>query len=101
MQKKLCVCIAERFASAAIGGAALVVGFLLVVLGLTFLPIIGIIIAIPFLAISCCMFNPEVKVSVDEKEAAAAVHEEAEDAWVQPGAIRAGIPGGAQLEHNA
>jgi hypothetical protein len=52
------VTAAERVACMIIGTALSVVGLILIALGLTFLPIIGIFVAFPVLALAFYFFRP-------------------------------------------
>ena len=60
----------ERVASVIIGTALSIVGLILIALGLTFLPIIGIIVAFPVLALAFYFFKPGKWVIASETEAA-------------------------------
>jgi hypothetical protein len=62
--------IAERVACMIIGTALSIVGLILIALGLTFLPIIGIFVAFPVLALAFYFFKPGKWVIADETEAA-------------------------------
>ncbi len=55
--------LANRLASMVIGVALAMVGLVFIALGITFLPVIGILIAIPVMALSFRFLNP--KLSVD------------------------------------
>jgi hypothetical protein len=55
--------LANRLASMVIGTALALVGLIFVALGITFLPVIGILIAIPVMMLSFNFLNP--KLSVD------------------------------------
>ena len=52
------VTMAERVAGIIIGTALSVVGLILIALGLTLLPIIGILVALPVLALAVYFFRP-------------------------------------------
>jgi hypothetical protein len=62
--------IAERVACMTIGTALSIVGLILIALGLTFLPIIGILVAFPVLGLAFYFFKPGKWVIADEAEAA-------------------------------
>lgn len=51
--------LANRLASMIIGVALAMIGMLFIVLGITFLPVIGILMAIPVMAISFYFLNPK------------------------------------------
>jgi hypothetical protein len=55
--------LANRLASMVIGVSLAMVGLVFIALGITFLPVIGILIAIPVMALSFRFLNP--KLSVD------------------------------------
>ena len=55
--------LANRLASMVIGMALAVVGLIFIALGITFLPVVGILIAIPVIGLSFHFLNP--KLSVD------------------------------------
>jgi hypothetical protein len=64
--------LANRLASMVIGTALGLVGLIFIALGITFLPVIGILIAIPVMGLSFHFLNPKLSVDtlVDEvKEA--------------------------------
>ncbi|MGA2404127.1 MAG: hypothetical protein ABSG91_20875 [Syntrophobacteraceae bacterium] len=65
------VTMAERVAGIIIGTALSVVGLILIALGLTFLPIIGILVAVPVLALAFYFFRPGKWVITAEREAEA------------------------------
>ena len=50
--------IAERFASAIIGAALAVMGLIFIALGVTVLPVIGILIAFPVMGLAFSCFRP-------------------------------------------
>ncbi len=54
--------LANRVASMVIGVGLALVGLVFVVLGITFLPVIGILIAIPVMALSFNFLNPKLEV---------------------------------------
>ena len=60
--------LANRLASMVIGVGLAMVGLVFVALGITFLPVIGILIAIPVMALSFNFLNPkfEVKEACEE-----------------------------------
>ncbi|MGA2228173.1 MAG: hypothetical protein ABSH41_27380 [Syntrophobacteraceae bacterium] len=64
------VAMAERVAGMIIGTALSIVGLILIALGLTFLPIIGILVAFPVLALAFYFFRPGKWVITAETEAA-------------------------------
>ncbi len=68
MRTKLTV--AERAACMTIGTALSIVGLILIALGLTFLPIIGILVAFPVLALASHFFKPGKWVIAAETEEA-------------------------------
>ena len=79
--------LANRLASMVIGVALAMVGMLFIALGITFLPVIGILMAIPVMAISFYFLNP--KFSVDTLGAEAeAVCEEGAPACMWPKEVR-------------
>ncbi len=64
------VTTAQRVAGMIIGTALTIVGLILIALGLTFLPIIGIFVAFPVLALAFYFFRPGKWVITAETEAA-------------------------------
>lgn len=62
------VTVAERVACMIMGAALSVVGLVLIALGLTFLPIIGILVAFPVLALAFYFFRPGKWVITAEME---------------------------------
>ena len=62
--------MAERVACMIIGTALSIVGLIMIALGLTFLPIIGIFVAFPVLALAFYFFRPAKWVIAAETEAA-------------------------------
>ena len=54
--------IANRVASMVIGAALALTALVLVALGMTFLPVIGMLLAIPVMAMSLYFLNPKVSV---------------------------------------
>lgn len=69
----------ERVGGWVIGSALIFVGVALIALGVTFLPVIGILAAIPLMAISLYFLN--LKVEVDEVEEAREVVCEGNICW--------------------
>ena len=63
------VTMAERVACMIIGTALSIVGLILIALGLTFLPIIGIFVAFPVLALAFYFFRPGKWVIAEREEA--------------------------------
>jgi hypothetical protein len=60
--------LANRLASMVIGTALAMVGLIFIALGITFLPVIGLLIAIPVMALSFNFLNPKLSVeTVAEK----------------------------------
>jgi hypothetical protein len=51
----------ERLAGLVIGSGFMIIGLLLTVLGVSFLPVIGVIIAIPVMGMSLYFFRPQVQ----------------------------------------
>ncbi len=64
------VTMAERVACMIIGTALCIAGLILIALGLTFLPMIGIFVAFPVLALAFYFFRPGKWVITAEREAA-------------------------------
>ncbi|MFP3869595.1 MAG: hypothetical protein ACLFVT_01775 [Syntrophobacteria bacterium] len=60
MEKKLCMM--DRLGGLVLGTAFVTVGALFMALGVTFLPVIGVVIAIPLIGISVYFFRPQVQV---------------------------------------
>ena len=58
--------LANSLASTVVGGALMVVAFLFIVLGVTFLPVIGILMAIPVMRLSFYFLN--LRPHLDEVE---------------------------------
>ena len=69
--------ILHRAASVVVAVAIMAVGFLLLVLGLTFLPVIGILAGIPVMALSLSFLFPKVRVE-ETRTAEVAVCDETE-----------------------
>ena len=67
--------ILHRAASVVVAVAVMAVGFLLVVLGLTFLPVIGILIGIPVMGLSLSFLFPKVRVEESAPVEAEAINE--------------------------
>jgi len=65
---KTSVRIAERLASMVIGTALTVVGLILIVLGITVFPIIGILMAFPVLGLAFGCFRPSSWAIAAERE---------------------------------
>ncbi len=63
--------IANRLASMIIGTALAVIGLIFIALGMTFLPVIGILFAIPVMGLSLYFLNPKVRVETVVEEAKA------------------------------
>jgi hypothetical protein len=61
MEKTLCMM--DRVAGLVLGTAFVLMGALFMVLGVTFLPVIGALIAIPLIGISLYFFRPQVQVT--------------------------------------
>ena len=61
--------LANRLASMVIGMALAIVGLIFIALGITFLPVIGILIAIPVIWLSFHFLNPKFSVSTLPEEA--------------------------------
>jgi hypothetical protein len=64
--------IANRLASMIVGVALAVVGLIFITLGMTFLPVIGILFAIPVMGLSLYFLNPKVEIETAVEEAKAA-----------------------------
>jgi len=73
------VTMAERVAYMIIGTALSIVGLILIALGLTFLPIIGIFAAFPVLALAFYFFRPGKWVITAKRDAAPIETPEAEE----------------------
>jgi hypothetical protein len=56
--------IANRVASMIIGAALAVTALVLIALGMTFLPVIGILLAVPVMGMSLYFLNPKVSVEL-------------------------------------
>ncbi len=54
--------LANRLASMVIGVGLAMVGLVFTILGITFLPVIGVLIAIPVMALSFNFLNPRLEV---------------------------------------
>ncbi len=67
--------LANRLASMVIGTALALVGLIFIALGITFLPVIGILIAIPVMGLSFHFLNPKLSVDTVVEEVKEA-HEE-------------------------
>ncbi len=67
--------LANRLASMVIGTSLAMVGLIFIALGITFLPVIGILIAIPVLGLSFHFLNPKLSVDTVVEEVREA-HEE-------------------------
>lgn len=61
--------LVNRLASMVIGTALALVGLIFIALGITFLPVIGILIAIPVLMLSFNFLNPKLGVDTVAEEA--------------------------------
>jgi hypothetical protein len=61
--------LANRLSSMVIGIALAMVGLIFIALGITFLPVIGILIAIPVMGLSFNFLNPKLGVSTLAEEA--------------------------------
>jgi hypothetical protein len=61
--------LANRLGSMVIGIALALVGLIFVALGITFLPVIGILIAIPVMMLSFNFLNPKLSVDTVAEEA--------------------------------
>ncbi len=73
------VTMAEKVACTIIGTALSLVGLGLIALGLTFLPIVGILVAIPVLTLAFYFFRPGKWVITAERETEPAEETGAED----------------------
>jgi hypothetical protein len=60
--------IIDRMASMAIGLALFIMASVLVALGVTLLPVIGILLALPVLALALIWFEPETWAVAEESE---------------------------------
>ena len=60
--------LANRLASMVIGMALALVAFIFIVLGITFLPVIGLLMAIPVMWMSFCFLNPKLRVETVAEE---------------------------------
>jgi hypothetical protein len=69
--------LANRLASMVIGTALALVGLIFIALGITFLPVIGILIAIPVMGMSFHFLNPKLSVQTLAEEAKVAREESA------------------------
>jgi hypothetical protein len=79
--------LANRLASMVIGTALALVGLIFIALGITFLPVIGILIAIPVLGLSFHFLNPKLSVETVVEEVKEARKEDALScSW--PGEVR-------------
>jgi hypothetical protein len=65
MQRR--VGILDRVASLLVGFAFIIIGMLLLLLGLTFLPVLGIIMALPVMQMSVSFLIPEVSPDVADE----------------------------------
>ncbi len=66
--------LANTLASFVVGGALVVVALLFIVLGMTVLPVIGILLAVPVLRLSIYFLNPKTHLD-DVEYAEGAVYE--------------------------
>ena len=64
--------LANRLASMVIGVALAMVGLIFIALGITFLPVIGILIAIPLMTLSFNFLNPKFEVKEAREESSLA-----------------------------
>lgn len=71
----------ERAASLVVGVSLVVMGFGLIVLGVTFLPVIGIFAGIGLMSLSVYFFNPKV-LEVSQEDEVACFYEE-DKSWCQ------------------
>jgi hypothetical protein len=78
MEKKPGMC--DKLACKVVAMAFIIMGLCMMVLGVTFLPGIGLLIALPIMCLSICFLYPEEELSESHEEAAekasAIVHEE-------------------------
>ena len=74
MENKLSM--VERLAGLVIGSSFVIIGLLLMVLGVTFLPVIGVIIAIPVMGMSLYFFRPHVQLATTGEKVLAVVSRE-------------------------
>jgi hypothetical protein len=68
--------LANRLASMVIGTSLALVGLIFIALGITFLPVIGILIAIPVMGLSFHFLNPKLSVDTLVEEVKEADEEE-------------------------
>jgi hypothetical protein len=59
----------NRLAGLLVGFAFIFIGMLLLLLGLTFLPVIGVIIGLPVIRMACFFLCPEVPLNTAEQPA--------------------------------
>ena len=57
------VSVTDRLAGFVVGSGFVIIALLLMVLGVTFLPVIGVIVAIPVMGMSLYFFRPLVQVT--------------------------------------
>lgn len=74
------VSMMDRVGGLVVGSAFVIMGLLLMVLGVTFLPVIGVIIAIPVMGMSLYFYRPQVQVmTTGEKVVAVASYKRKEE----------------------
>lgn len=74
------VSMMDRVGGLVVGSAFVIMGLLLMVLGVTFLPVIGVIVAIPVMGMSLYFYRPQVQVmTTGEKVVAVASYKRKEE----------------------
>ena len=68
MEKKPGMC--DKVACKVVAMAFIIIGFFMMVLGVTFLPGIGLLIALPIMCLSICFLYPEVELAESHEKAA-------------------------------
>jgi hypothetical protein len=58
----------DRVAGLLVGFAFIIIGMLLLLLGLTFLPVIGVVMAVPVMGMSISFFRPEMPVETADEQ---------------------------------
>jgi hypothetical protein len=67
MEKKPGMC--DKVACKVVAMAFFIIGFFMMVLGVTFLPGIGLLIALPIMCLSICFLYPEVELAESHEQA--------------------------------
>ena len=73
------VSMMDRVAGLVVGSAFVIIGLLLMVLGVTFLPVIGVIVAIPVMGMSLYFYRPQVQVMTTGEKVVAVAYKRKEE----------------------